>query len=118
MPAVVYEQGPSGGYGMFIDNSGLNYTYTVYLTKNCTYQNSSGNRGISGTGATFSGTGNELLGDPGLSTDRCHLASGSQCVDAGLTYDWGGTRYYGPYDIDGDARIINSLIDVGCDEVQ
>lgn len=106
------------GHGMYIDNNQWNYIYTVYLTKNCTYQNSSGDRGISGSGATFGGTVNEIYANPGLSGDNCHLATGSNCINAGWTFDWNGSRYYGLYDIDGNARINNSYLDVGCDEVQ
>ena len=109
----------TAGYGMYIDNSGLNCSYTVYLNKNCTYQNGYGNYAVSGNYAEFEWPTNDHYDeDPELSSDRCHLASGSQCIEWG-SQNWNGIpRYYGPYDIDGDSRIINSKIDVGCDEVQ
>ncbi len=109
----------NGGYGLYIDNHSWNFAYTVYLLKNCTYQNASGNYGTSGSGATFNSPSNDHQNMyPGLGSDMCHLAADSQCINSG-SQNWNGIpRYVGPDDIDGDPRIVGGIIDVGCDEVQ
>ena len=50
------------------------------------------------------------IGNPGLGSDRVHLAVGSYCIDRAYTY------CVGPSDIDHDDRVLGVRGDIGADE--
>ena len=107
-----------GNGGVYVDTSNWPSTYTVFLNTNCTYQNGGGNYGSYDGKVTFTSVSYDYHWAPGfVSQGSYSLDPTSQCIDNGGTIFQGITRYYGSEDIDGQARISNSFIDIGCDEV-
>jgi hypothetical protein len=90
----------------------LSYGINAYLSSNNLDTND-----VSGLG-TWTGQ-NNIVGDPDLADELCHLSETSLCINAGadlLMVD--GIEYYPPlHDMENDIRPLNGLFDIGADEV-
>ncbi len=92
------------------DCGGIRTWNTSNVGNNIVYNNSAPN--IRSTGASDNHF-NNFTSDPSfVGANDFHLQLGSPCIDAGINAAWMTTAY----DLDGNTRIYNSIVDKGCYE--
>ena len=83
------------------------YPETAIIGHSCAWENTPNDYG----GNASLGDGN-IYEDPNVNENDGHLLLGSPCIDTG----WNGAPGFPEIDIDGFARIVNDIVDMGADE--